>query len=87
MQLGPHNDVPLVVDGGCVHVTGGQVVTITTERCEKAEELALDAARKQLESATAELTATKDEISTELWKARKRAVDLAEARVRAAAVK
>jgi F-type H+-transporting ATPase subunit epsilon len=87
VQLGPHNDVPLVVDGGYVHVVGGQTVTITTELCEKAEDLALDVARKQLDEASSELAATKDGVETELWKVRKRAVDLAETRVRVAATK
>ncbi len=87
VQLGPHNDLPLVVDGGYVHVTGGQTVTITTELCEKAEDIVLDAARKQLDEATAELAQTRDDVETELWKVRKRAADLAETRVRVAATK
>lgn len=87
VQLGPHNDVPLVVDGGYVHVVGGQVVTITTELCEKAEDLTPDVARQQLEAATAELAATTEDVKSELWKVRKRAADLAETRVRVAATK
>ena len=87
VQLGPHNDLPLVVDGGYVHVVGGQTVTITTELCEKAEDIVLEAARKQLDEATAELGATRDDVATELWKVRKRAVDLAETRVRVAGSK
>ncbi len=87
VQLGPHNDLLLAVDGGYVHVVGGQTVTITTELCEKAEDIVLDVARKQLEEATAELAQTREDVATELWKVRKRAVDLAETRVRVGATK
>ncbi len=87
VQLGPHNDLLLAVDGGYVHVVGGQSVTITTELCEKAEDIVLDVARKQLEEATAELAQTREDVAAELWKVRKRAVDLAETRVRVGATK
>ena len=87
VQLGPHNDLLLAVDGGYVHVVGGESVTITTELCEKAEDIVLDVARKQLEEATAELAQTREDVATELWKVRKRAVDLAETRVRVGATK
>lgn len=87
VQLGPHNDLPLVVDGGYVHVVDGNVVTITTELCEKAEDVVVDATRKQLEEANVALSATRDDVSTELWKVRKRAVDLAETRLRVASMR
>ena len=87
VQLAQHNDLPLVIDGGYVHVVGGETVTITTELCEKAEDIVLSEAQKQFAEATAALIATGDGIATELWKVRKRAVDLADTRIRVANTK
>lgn len=84
VQLAPQNDILLVIDGGYVHVVGGDVVTITTELCEKAEDVVVEATRKQLEDAVVALAATHDDVTTELWKVRKRAVDLAQTRLRVA---
>lgn len=87
VQLGPHNELLFALDGGYVHVVDGQSVTITTELAEKPEDIVLDAARKQLEETTAALAATSDDVETQLWQVRRRAVDLAETRIRVGSAK
>ena len=87
VQFGAHNDQIFALDGGYVHVTDGQHVTITTELAEKPEDIVLDAARKQFDEATAALAGTKEDVDAQIWQLRKRAVDLAETRIRVASAK
>lgn len=77
----------LVIDGGYLHVVGGEAVSITTELCETWQEVDVTAARTALEAATATLAATKDDISTRSWRSKKHDVDLADTRLRVAATK
>lgn len=87
VDLGQHDPLALVVDGGYVHVTDGSKVTITTELCETWQEIDTAAVGAQLEQANAALLATRDAVSTKTWAAKKHAVDLADTRLRVAATK
>lgn len=87
VDLGQHDPLALVVDGGYVHVTDGVKVTITTELCETWQEIDAVAVRAQLDQANAALLATRDAVSTLAWQGKKHAVDLADTRLRVAATK
>lgn len=86
-KQGVDADLRLLVDGGYLHVVGGQTITITTELCEQWDEVDVPAARKTLEAATAELLASREETSSQMWLVKKHRVDLADARVRIGAMK
>lgn len=77
----------LVVDGGYVHVVGGDHVSIVTELCEGWHEIDAAAAKADLDAATAALASTRDDIDSQIWQVRKHDVDLATTRVRVAASK
>lgn len=87
VDLGQHDPVALVVDGGYVHVTGGNKVTLTTELCETWQEVDEGKARAQLEQANATLGQAREDVSTLAWQAKKHDVDLATTRLRVLATK
>ncbi len=82
-----HDQVVLLVDGGYVHVTQGQKVVITTELCETAQDIDVEAARSALESASAVLAQAREDVSTATWTLKKRVVDLATTRIRVGSTK
>lgn len=77
--------IHLVIDGGYVHVVGGDLVTITTELCEGWQELDKDKIRVAADKARDELAAAKEAVSTLAWQVKKHDLDLAETRLRVAA--
>ncbi len=77
----------LVIDGGYAHVVGGDQVTITTELCEAWQEIDAAAAQALLDTASAALAATKEDVSTMAWQVKKHDVDLATTRLRVVASK
>jgi F-type H+-transporting ATPase subunit epsilon len=87
VDVGEHDPVALVIDAGYVHVTGGQNVVITTELCETPQDIDVAAARSALETATAALVATREDVDSAAWQVKKRAVELATTRLRVAASK
>jgi F-type H+-transporting ATPase subunit epsilon len=87
VDLGQHDPIALVVDGGYVHVTDGRKVTLTTELCETWQEIDDAAVRSQLEQANHALGQAREAISTLAWQSKKHDVDLATTRLRVLASK
>lgn len=77
----------MVIDGGYVHVISGDHVSIVTELCEGWHEIDQAKAKTDLDEATAELAATREDIASQTWLARKHRVDLATTRLRVVASK
>ena len=77
----------LVLDGGYLHVVGGDHVNIVTELCESWSEIDSGKAKTDYDTALAALTATREDIASATWQVRKHDVDLAETRLRVVASK
>ena len=77
----------VAVDGGYLHVVGGDHVSIVTELCEGWNEIDAAKAKADYDTALAALTATREDIASATWRARKHDVELAETRLRVVASK
>lgn len=77
--------IHLVIDGGYVHVVGGELVTITTELCEGWSDIDRDKARVAADHAREALTNAKEAVSTKAWQVKKHDLELAETRLRVVA--
>jgi len=87
VDVGQHEPIALVVDGGYVHVVEGNKVTVTTELCETWQEINEAESCAALDQANATLSQSQESVSTRTWLGKKRAVDLEITRVRVLATK
>lgn len=87
VDVGQHEPIALVLDGGYVHVVEGHKVTVTTELCETWQELNEGDTRAALEEANLTLSQARESVSTLAWLGKKHAVDLATTRLRVLATK
>jgi F-type H+-transporting ATPase subunit epsilon len=87
VQVPGRDPLHLVIDGGYLHVVGGDHVSIVTELCEGWHDVDAAKAKADYDTALAALTATRDDISSAIWQVRKHDVELAETRMRVAAAK
>ena len=77
----------LVVDGGYLHVVGGDQVSIVTELCEGWQEIDPAQAKTDLDAATALMQQAREEITSQAWLVKQHDVDLAAARMQVAATR